>query len=200
MTAATPAARHQEDVMARIDPPARQRLSTRLVAAMTRRMFGQVMEPGMVTAHHRGVFWSQLLGEVTLMRSRHHLPETLRDLVQHRVAVVIGCPWCIDFGAMLALRAGVTREQLLAVPEYAASPLFTGLEKRAMALADAATATPPHVTDEQVATLREELGEAGLVELVHLVALENHRSRLNHALGVTSQGFTDSEVCALPPR
>ncbi|MFS0703376.1 carboxymuconolactone decarboxylase family protein [Cellulomonas sp. 179-A 9B4 NHS] len=184
--------------MARITPPARQRTSTRLVAAVTRRMFGRTLEPGTVTAHHRGVFWSQLAGEAILMRSRHHLPDRLRDLVQHRVAVVIGCPWCIDFGAMLALRGGVGAQDLLAVPDYASSPLFTAAEKRALAFADAATATPPQVTDAQVAALRDELGDAGVVELAHLVALENQRSRLNHALGIPAQGFTDADVCALP--
>ncbi|MFC8193689.1 carboxymuconolactone decarboxylase family protein, partial [Cellulomonas sp. NPDC057328] len=145
--------------MARIAPPARQRLSTRLVAVATRRMFGQVMEPGMVTAHHRGVFWSQLLGESVLLNGRHHLPDRLRDLVQHRVAVVIGCPWCIDFGAMLALRTGISADDLLAVPEYATSTRFSDLEKRALAFADAATATPPEVTDDQVAELRAQLGD-----------------------------------------
>lgn len=184
--------------MARIAPPARQRLSTRLVAAATRRMFGQVMKPGLVTAHHRGVFWSQLLGESVLMNARHHLPDRLRDLVQHRVAVVIGCPWCIDFGAMLALRTRVEAADLLAVPDYATSSRFSDLEKRALAFADDATATPPRTTDAQVADLRAELGDAGVVELAHLVALENHRSRLNHALGLTAQGFTDADVCALP--
>ncbi len=184
--------------MARIDPPARLPLTVRLAAAATRRMFGKALEPGLVTAHHRGVFWANLLSEGVLMRSRHHLPVRLRSLVEQRAATVIGCPWCIDFGTMLALRQGVTAEEILAVPEFADSPLFTDLEKRAMAYAEAATVTPMRVTDEMVAALRADLGDAGLVELVHLVALENHRSRTNHALGITSQGFTDSAVCALP--
>ncbi|MBO3089502.1 carboxymuconolactone decarboxylase family protein [Cellulomonas dongxiuzhuiae] len=184
--------------MARITPPVRRRLSDRIAAAATRRMFGRSLEPAAVTAHHRGVLWSQLLGEVVLLRARHHLPERLRSLVEHRVAVVIGCSWCIDFGAMLALRVGISAQDVLAVPDYAASPAFSDLEKRAMAFADAATATPPRVTDDMVAGLRADLGDAGVVELAHLVALENQRSRLNHALGITAQGFTDATVCALP--
>lgn len=184
--------------MARIAPPTRPRTADRLVAAMTRRMFGRSLEPAAITAHHRGVTRSQLVGELVLLRSRHHLPERLRSLVEHRVAVVIGCPWCIDFGAMLALRVGVTAQEILAVPHYADSAAFSDLEKRAMAFADAATATPMQVTDAMVAALHADLGDAGLVELAHLVALENHRSRLNHALGITAQGFTDATVCALP--
>lgn len=184
--------------MARLTAPPRPGPAQRLALAITRRMYGRALEPSRVATHHPGLFWSSLLHEAGLLRLRYRLPATLRDLVLHRVAVVIGCSWCIDFGAMLSLRAGLTAEQLLAVPDYADSALFTPLEKRAMAFADAATATPPTVTDEQVAQLRAELGDAGVVELAFLVALENHRSRLNHALGITAQGFTDATVCALP--
>ena len=184
--------------MARIEAPRRVGLGKRAVLRLTGRMYGQVMDPQAVVAHHTGVFWSQAVHEGLLMRTRHHLPRELRDLVVHRVSVVIGCPWCIDFGAMESLRAGLTPERILAVPDYATSDLFTATEKRAMAFADDATATPPRTTEEQVAELRAELGDVGLVELAHLVALENHRSRLNHALGLTAQGYTDAAVCALP--
>lgn len=184
--------------MARLPAPTRISLPARGALAVSRRLFGKHLEPSRIAAHHAGIFWRTLLHEAGLLRMRHRLPDTLRDLVSHRVAVLVGCPWCIDFGAMLALRDGLTAEQILAVPEYAGSELFTPLEKRALAYADAATATPPTVTDAQVAALRAELGDAGVVELTFFIALENHRSRINHALGLTSQGFTDAEVCALP--
>lgn len=184
--------------MARIDPPARVTAGKRLALATARRWFGKDFEPMRLAAHHRGVFWSTTTAEGLLERSRRHLPAALRDLVTHRVATLVGCPWCIDFGAMLALRDGLTPERLLAVPRYATSPLFDDVERRALAFADAATATPPTVTDAQVAALRADLGDAGLVELAHLVALENQRSRLNHALGLTAQGYTDAAVCPLP--
>lgn len=184
--------------MTRIAPPARITAGKHLALAAARRLFGKDFAPMQVAAHHRGVFWSTTTAEGLLDRSRHHLPASLRDLVQHRVAALVGCPWCIDFGAMLALRDGLTPERLLAVPDYVASPLFSDTERRALAFADAATATPPAVTDEQVAELRAELGDAGVVELAHLVALENQRSRLNHALGITAQGYTDAAVCPLP--
>lgn len=58
------------------------------------------------------------------------------------------------------------------------------------------TATPMTVDDEQVEHLRRLLGEGALVELTALISLENHRSRFNHAMGITAQGF--SEACALP--
>lgn len=184
--------------MTRIPFPTRLGPARRAALAASRALFGKDLEPSRLAAHHGGIFWRTLAHEGGLMTMRHRLPRALRDLVLQRAAVTIGCPWCIDFGAMLALREGLTPEHILAVPDYATSDLFTAVEKRAMAYADAMTATPPTVTDAQVAELREDLGDAGVVELTFLVALENHRSRINHALGLTSQGFTDAAVCALP--
>jgi alkylhydroperoxidase family enzyme len=60
------------------------------------------------------------------------------------------------------------------------------------------TATPPEVTDEMVAGLREQLTDAQLVELTEIISLENLRSRTNSALGLTSQGFKDH--CEVPAR
>ena len=51
--------------------------------------------------------------------------------------------------------------------------------------------------------LRRHLSDAQLVELTAIVAVENLRSRINSALGLTGQGFTDrSELPAakLAPR
>jgi len=54
------------------------------------------------------------------------------------------------------------------------------------------TATPPTVTDELAAALREDLGDKAFVELTMMVAVENERSRFNSALGLKSQGFKDT--------
>ena len=87
-------------------------------------------------------------------------------------------------------------EKLRAVPRGRDSDVFTDLERRVMAYAEAVTATPPAVTDEMVAGLRRDLDDAQLVELTMMVAVENVRSRFNSALGLTSQGFRDR--CELP--
>ena len=69
--------------------------------------------------------------------------------------------------------------------------MFTQLERLVMLYAEAMTATPPLVTDDLVARLRRHLDEAQLVELTAIIAVENLRSRMNAALGLTAQGFRD---------
>ncbi|MFD5384455.1 carboxymuconolactone decarboxylase family protein [Streptomyces sp. NPDC127074] len=75
---------------------------------------------------------------------------------------------------------------------------FTDLELLVLDYAEAMTETEPRVTDELAATLIERLGEAAFVELTAMVALENYRSRINSAFGLTSQGFSDT--CAVTSR
>jgi alkylhydroperoxidase family enzyme len=69
-------------------------------------------------------------------------------------------------------------------------------ERRVLACAEAASSTPPSVTDERVAGLRADLDDAALVEPTMMIAVENSRSRFNTALGLTGQGFRDR--CELP--
>ena len=74
--------------------------------------------------------------------------------------------------------------------------MFTDVERRVLEYAEAMTATPPQVTDEMAEALRADLGNDGLVELTMMVGVENLRSRFNSALGLASQGF--SESCRVP--
>jgi alkylhydroperoxidase family enzyme len=77
---------------------------------------------------------------------------------------------------------------------YRTSDLFTPAERVALELAEAMTATPPQVTDELFARVREFYDEAQLVELAAIVAQENFRSRFNTTFRLESAG----QYCPLP--
>ena len=85
----------------------------------------------------------------------------------------------------------VPADKIRAVPGWRDSDAFTGLEKLVLEYAAAMTNTPPDVSDEMVQRLRSQLSEADLVELTAIIAVENLRSRMNSALGLTAQGFKD---------
>jgi alkylhydroperoxidase family enzyme len=104
----------------------------------------------------------------------------------------------MDFGYWISTQGGVDPAKLREVPRWRASAVYTGLEREVMAYAEAISATPPSVTDEMVAGLRGHLDDAELVELTMMVGVENLRSRVNSALGLSSQGFTDR--CEIPGR
>src|SRR6185312_11176193 len=89
-------------------------------------------------------------------------------------------------------------EQLLALHRYRESGLFDELQVLALDYAVAMSRTPVRVPDELFETLRERLGDAALVELTQVIALENYRSRFNMALDIGSAGFSEGMVCAIP--
>ena len=91
--------------------------------------------------------------------------------------------------ASRGMQAGATEDKLRAVAESATSPLFTELERTALAYAEAMTITGHKVTDALFGKLRAHLSEAQMVELTAAVALENFRSKFNTALGIDAQGF-----------
>ena len=66
-----------------------------------------------------------------------------------------------------------------------------------MEYAEAASQTPPAVTDELSDALLAELGPAALVELAARVAFMNMSARMNIALGIHSEEF--AAACGLPP-
>jgi AhpD family alkylhydroperoxidase len=183
--------------MARIPtvPDERAGLLGRLAYRIAHRRFGAVPEPLAVTRHQRRLFWAWLAAESAYQWAATVLPASLRDLAVYRVATQVGCSWCVDFGTMLQRQEGLDVDRLKHLDQFPTSPLFSPVERSALAYADAMTAQPTTVTDAQVAELEAALGPAGLVELTHAIALENMRARFNHALGITDQGF--DAACAV---
>ncbi|HEX2299534.1 MAG TPA: carboxymuconolactone decarboxylase family protein [Pseudonocardiaceae bacterium] len=170
----------------------------RLAYRIARRRYGAVPEPAAVMMWHRPVFWTYALWELGNEKALRRLPASLRELVVYRVAIRVGCSWCVDFGTMLQRHHGLDIERLRELEHYRTSSAFTPLERRALVYADAITDLPTTVTDEMVAELDAELGHHGVVELTYAIAVENHRARFNHALGITDQGFTSGQACRMP--
>jgi len=182
--------------MARIslDPP--KTLSYRLGTRFARRRYGTMLDPGAAVAHNMKVGRSYALFELSVERWRA-LDHGLKDLAVMAAAASIGCAWCLDFGYWEAtMTHRVPAEKIRAVPGWRDSDVFTELERLVLEYAEAMTDTPPSVTDEMVARLSTHLSEAQLVELTAIVAVENLRSRINSALGLTAQGLRDR--CELP--
>ncbi len=128
----------------------------------------------------------------------HRLDKRLKALAELKAATLTNCEYCIDLGSRIARRWGLSDEELLALPGYRASGLFTDLEKLVLDYAVGMSRTPVAVSDALFAKLREHFDDAQLVELTCLIALENLRGRFNLALGIDAAGFSEGMVCALP--
>ena len=82
---------------------------------------------------------------------------------------------------------GIATEKILAIPDYATSPLFSERERVALEYADAMTITGREVTDELFERVRTFFDEDAIIELTMIIAWENSSSKFNRALRVPSQ-------------
>lgn len=84
---------------------------------------------------------------------------------------------------------GTPDEKILALDEYATSPLYTEGERAALEYADAITLSDEDVTDDLFERVRRLFGDDALVELTAAIAWENSSSKFNRALRVPSLGL-----------
>jgi AhpD family alkylhydroperoxidase len=133
------------------------------------------------------------------VRKGRSVDERLKNLVELKGAQMIGCEFCVDLGSQICRNAGFSDEELLALPRYHDSDLFTEREKRALDYAVAVMRTPVEVTDELFAQVKEHFTDKQLVEITALLTVVN-LDRFNAAFGVGSAGFSEGMVCVPPDR
>jgi AhpD family alkylhydroperoxidase len=66
----------------------------------------------------------------------------LRALAELKAAALTHCEYCIDMGSAISRRWGLTDEELLALPGYQESPLFSELDKLVLDYAVGMSRTP----------------------------------------------------------
>ena len=167
-----------------------------VVKRFSRRLLGRVPAPLGVYWHNRPVLRATM-GIGAKAQKWHACDRGLKSLAHMAVAARIGCSWCLDFGYFQAFNEHLDLDKAREVPRWRDSTVFSPLERGVLGYAEAMTHTPPAVTDGMVAELREQLGDAAVVELTAFVALANMNSRGNVALGIESEGYADS--CELAP-
>ena len=185
--------------MTRIDvvPARKAGPLVRLAYRQTRRQAGRMMDPVAVYAHAPGLLIGYgMLEQATAKQD--HVQARLKVLAELKAGALVNCEFCSDIGSSLAREAGITEEQLLALPRYRDSEAFTELEKLVLDYAAAMSRTPATVSDELFAAMREHFDERQLVELTNVIALENMRARFNSAFDMTPAGFSEGMVCVAP--
>ncbi len=133
------------------------------------------------------------------VRKGKSVDERLKNLLELKGAQMIGCEYCVDLGSQICRNSGFSDDELLALPRYRHSDLFTEREKLALDYAVAVMRTPVEVTDELFARMEEQFSHEQLVEITAFLTLVNI-DRFNAAFGIGSAGFSEGMVCVLPDR
>jgi alkylhydroperoxidase family enzyme len=183
--------------MARIEGISRSRTPlARLTFFLSRRSNGRVITPARVYALDSGLLLAVgLMEEVQEWAKQTSTP--VKQLARVLVAWRIGCPWCQSRGTRQASQLGATDEQLLALPDYEHSPLFSEEERAVLRYADAMTRTPVHVPDALFDALKARYTDRQILEVTAAIAWENFHARVNHALDLEAEGVV-SRVCLVP--
>lgn len=171
--------------------------SRRGMRGLTGRGPDRMIEPVQIYAHIPGLLKGygrveQATAKLTGMDSRY------RALAELKAATMTQCEYCIDLGSQVARRWGLSDEELLALPTYRTSSLFDPVDKLVLDYAVGMSSTPVEVSDALFGRLREHFNDAQMVELTHVIAIENHRGRFNLAMGIGAAGFSEGMVCAVP--
>ncbi len=133
------------------------------------------------------------------VRKGTSVDERVKNLVELKGAQMIGCEFCVDLGSQICRNSGFSDEELLALPDYRQSDLFTEREKLALDYAVAVMRTPVEVSDGLFARMKEHFSDEQLVEITALLTLIN-LYRFNVAFGIGSAGFSEGMVCVPPDR
>ena len=133
------------------------------------------------------------------VRKGKTVDERTKNLLELKGAQMIGCAFCVDLGSQICRNSGLSDDELLALPRYRQSDLFSEREKLALDYTVAVMRTPVEVTDELFARMQEHFTDKQLVEITALLTLVN-LDRFNAAFGIGSAGFSEGMVCVPPDR
>jgi alkylhydroperoxidase family enzyme len=139
------------------------------------------------------------MGRFQAVRKAHTVEDRLKNLAELKGAQMIGCEFCVDLGSQICRNSGFSDEELLALPRYRQSDLFTEREKLALDYTVAVMRTPVEVTDELFVQMKEHFSDEQLIEITALLTVVN-LDRFNAAFGIGSAGFSDGLVCVPPDR
>ena len=167
-----------------------------MIKRFARRTLGQV--PTSI-----GVYWHNqrvLMDMASLggkLKKWDACDEQLKSFAHMAVASKVGCTWCLDFNYFEAHNRDLDLAKAREIPRWRDAEVFTSLEREVLAYAEAMTEAEPTVTDEMVASLRGQIGDAAVLELTAVIAFANFTTRANVALGIESDGF--AAACGLRP-
>src|SRR5690606_17872814 len=135
-----------------------------IVKFAARKMTGKVPDSVGVLWHHRAVMMDAM-GIGGKVEKWHELDPDLATFAGMAAAATVGCSFCLDLNYFTAHNRGVDDAKVREVPRWREASVFTELERQVMEYAEAASQTPPAVTDELSDALLAQLGPAALIEL-----------------------------------
>jgi AhpD family alkylhydroperoxidase len=176
------------------------RLGPRMMIKLTGRapQTGNGLEPMEIWAYQPKMMMG--MGKFNqAVRKGKSVDERLKNLVELKGAQMIGCEFCVDLGSQICRKNGLSDEELLALPHYGQSDLFSEREKSALDYAVGVMRTPVEVNEALFKRMQEHFSSQQLVEITALLTVVN-LDRFNAAFGIGPAGFSEGRVCLAADR
>jgi AhpD family alkylhydroperoxidase len=106
------------------------------------------------------------------------IDKQLLELIKLRASQINGCAFCVQFHILQGESLGIVPDKLNLVVVWREAPLFSALERAALAWTEALTRLTEGVSDEVYGEVRAEFSEKELAYLTSAVASINVWNRL----------------------
>lgn len=129
------------------------------------------------------------------------IPETTRYLIEVRASQINGCGVCLDMHSRELGHAGEPNERIFMVAAWRETPYFTGPERAALALTEAATRLadrPDPVPDEVWEEAARHYTQPQLAALVISIATINTWNRLQAVTRQVSGDWVEQVISTSP--
>ena len=125
--------------------------------------------------------------------AKSSLDRRLHELVRYRIAQINQCTVCLNFRWD---GAGVSDNERALVEDHGRHAEFTAAEQAALTYAELFATESTAISDELIATLVDELGASGLVDLTLVVGKYVAMGRFMQVLGLDQSCQLDPEQVA----
>lgn len=166
----------------------------RLIMWAQKKKYGETLFPAKLWGRSPKLLYGLQALYRAIDRSDSPLEPSLRALINVKVSQINHCSFCVDIGASLLQKRGVSMQKIAALPDYENSPIFTERERIALIYSEAMTRSEKGVDDDTFERLKKEFKDDEIIELTALIGYQNLSSKFNAALNIPSQGF-----CLSPP-
>lgn len=158
----------------------------RRVLERQQQRYGTVLYNHSVMARRPGIFWGFRAMWDGLEKDAL-LPARLVDLVNLKVASLIGCELCVEVNSAVGRADGVSDVELDALLGFKATTLFSERERVALEYAEA-VATQRDVPGDLFDRVRAHFSEDEIIELTATISFEICVAKFNRALQIEAPG------------
>ncbi|HYK12076.1 MAG TPA: carboxymuconolactone decarboxylase family protein [Gemmatimonadales bacterium] len=167
-------------------------LVMKLVYALAKRRFGQVLTPLKVFSARMPLAFGTWVGKVSQLDNRLSIPTELVHLIRQQVAQINVCEFCIDIGRWAAMQASDSTGKLDALAEFETSPVFSDAERAALNYVTHLTRFKK-VSPAVFNRMAEHFSDREICDITWVVASEHVYNISNIGLNIHSDG-----LCRVP--